>query len=131
MKLSISADAYVLTSTIKVADIELLKKSNPDALKLTNKDGEAIFAISFSEGNPSIAPFGVTFGGKTRDDNGYATITGIIPSDVQTTDAAKEFVAEKFGGVVAHLTKLEESVSKAAASVRDAKKKLIDGIVVA
>ena len=32
MKLTITGDAYALTSAIKVADIELLGKYNPDAL---------------------------------------------------------------------------------------------------
>lgn len=128
MKLTITADAYALTSTIKVQDIELLKKYNPDALNVKDKDNKVVFGVSYSEGKPSVAPFGVTFGGKTRDENGYATITGTIPSDLKTAEAAKEFVAEKFGGVVAFLETLEKSIADAAKTVADNRKKLVDSI---
>ena len=130
MKITITADAYALTSDLAVKDIELLKKYNPDALKITDEDGNVKFAVGYSEGKPNIASFGVTFGGKTRDEAGKATITGVIPSDVKTAEGAKEFVAEKFGSVVAYLKQLEETVPKAAKEVADARKALVDSIVV-
>lgn len=132
MKLTITADAYALTSSVKVADIELLKKYNPDALTIKDKEGkQAVFAVSYSEGKPNVASFGVTFGGKTRDENGYATITGTLPSNLQTAEAAKDFVAEKFGGVIAYLEKLESTIAVAAKEVSDSRKKIVDSIVVA
>ena len=70
MKLTITGDAYALTSAIKVSDIDLLKKYNPDALNVKDKDGKVVFGVSYSEGKPNVAGFGVTFGGKTRDENG-------------------------------------------------------------
>ena len=106
MRLTITGDAYALTSAIKVADIELLGKYNPDALTVTS-------------------------GGKTRDENGYATITGTIPTGFASAEAAKEFVAEKFGGVVAYLEQLEKSVPEAAKAVTEKRKKLVDSITVA
>ena len=132
MKLTITGDAYALTSAIKVADIELLGKYNPDALTVKDKDEKkVVFGVSYSEGKPSVASFGVTFGGKTRDENGYATITGTIPTGFASAEAAKEFVAEKFGGVVAYLEQLEKSVPEAAKAVTETRKKLVDSITVA
>lgn len=131
MKLTITADAYALTSEIKVKDIELLKKYNPSALQIKDEEGNTKFAVSYAEGKPCVAEFGITFGGKTRDDNGYATITGTIPSNLTTAEAAKDFVAEKFGGVVAYLKQLEESVANAAKAVADERKKLVESITVA
>lgn len=131
MKLTITGDAYALTSAIKVADIKLLKKYNPDALSVKDNDGKTVFAVAYSEGKPNVASFGVTFGGKTRDENGYATITGVIPTGFASADAAKEFVAETFGGVVAYLEQLEQNVPGAAEAVIDAHKKLVDSITVA
>lgn len=131
MKLTITGDAYALTSAIKVSDIDLLKKYNPDALNVKDKDGKVVFGVSYSEGKPNVASFGVTFGGKTRDENGYATITGTIPTGFASADAAKDFVADKFGGVVAYLEQLEKSVPEAAKAVADKRKKLVDGITVA
>lgn len=131
MKLTITADAYALTSDLTVKDIELLKKYNPDALKIKDEEGNDKFAVSFVEGKPNITPFSVQFGGKTRDDAGKATITGVIPSDVRTAEAAKEFVAEMFGGVVAYLRQLEASVPTAAAAVSNERQALLASIVVA
>ncbi len=131
MKLTITGDAYALTSAIKVSDIALLKKYNPDALNIKDKDGKTVFGVSYSEGKPSVAGFGVTFGGKIRDENGYATITGTIPTGFASAEAAKDFVADTFGGVVAYLEQLEKSVPEAAKAVADKRKKLVDGITVA
>ena len=131
MKLTITGDAYALTSAIKVSDIALLKKYNPDALTIKDKDGKTVFGVSYSEGKPNVAGFGVTFGGKTRDENGYATITGTIPTGVASAEAAKDFVADTFGGVVAYLEQLEKNVPEAAKAVADKRKKLVDGITVA
>ncbi len=132
MKLTITGDAYALTSAIKVSDIALLKKYNPDALNIKEKDtNKTVFGVSYSEGKPNVASFGVTFGGKTRDENGYATITGTIPTGFASAEAAKDFVADTFGGVVAYLEQLEKSVPEAAKAVADKRKKLVDGITVA
>lgn len=132
MKLSITADAYAITSEIKVSDIQLLSKHNPEALKLKDEENKKdVFAIGYSEGNSNVSKFGITFGGKTRDDNGYATITGILPTSLKSTEAAKEYLADMFGGVIAFLNKLEKSVPEAVKKVTDERKKLMDGISVA
>ncbi len=131
MKLTITADAYALTSSLKVKEIELCKKYNPDALKIKDADGNDKFGISYNEGKPNVSANGVTFGGTSRDENGYATITGTIPSTAKTAEAAKEYVAETFGAVVANLKALEESVPKAAEKIATDRKALVDGIVVA
>ncbi len=129
MKLTIMTGAYALVSDIKVDDIVLLQKSNPDALKIKDKDGNDQFAISYNEGKPSVAPFGVTFGAKNLTD-GKATITKTLPAKFDSTEKAKEYVAEEFGAVVANLKQLESTVPEAAKKVRDEKKALIDGITV-
>ena len=113
MKLTITGDAYALTSTIKVSDIALLKKYNPAALTIVDKETKkTLFGVDYIEGKPSVAPFGVTFSGEGRDE-------------------AKKFVAEEFGGVIAYLEQLEKSVSEAAKAVADKRKKLVDSITVA
>ena len=39
MRISILGEALVLTSTLKVEEIELLRKYKPDALKIKNENG--------------------------------------------------------------------------------------------
>ncbi|MCX4312774.1 MAG: hypothetical protein OSJ83_02775 [Clostridia bacterium] len=133
MKLTITGDAYALTSTIKVSDIALLKKYNPAALTIVDKETKkTLFGVDYIEGKPSVAPFGVTFSGEGRGEGaeGCATITKMLPPHLNT-DEAKKFVAEEFGGVIAYLEQLEKSVSEAAKAVADKRKKLVDSITVA
>lgn len=131
MKLTITGDAYALTSSIKVKDIQLLKKHNPAALKITDEDKNVKFAVDYSEGKSNVSSFGITFGGKSRDENGYATVTGTLPQGLNTAEAAKEYLADQFGGVVAYLTQLEGSIPTAVETVSTARKTFVDGIVVA
>lgn len=132
MKLTITGDAYALTSAIKVSDIELLKKYNPEALTVTDKETKKmLFGVDYIEGKPNVASFGVTFSGKGRGESeGCATVTGIFPSHLGT-DEAKAFVAEKFGGIVAYLEQFEKSVPEAAKAVTEKRKKLVESITVA
>lgn len=130
MKLSIMSGAYTLNSELTVEDIVLLKKYNPDALTIKDEDGNVKFAVGYSEGKPSIAPFGVTFGMKSFND-GKASITETLPTTLDTAEKAKEYVAEKFGGVVAYLETLESTIPEAAKVIKDKRKALIDSITVA
>lgn len=130
MKLTLMTGAYSLTSDLKVEDIALLKKYNPDALTIKDEEDNVKFAVGYSEGKPSIAPFGVTFGTKSITD-GKASITETLPASLDNVDKAKEYVAEKFGAVIAYLRTLEQSIPAAAAEIRETKKALIDSITVA
>ncbi len=131
MTFTLTGDVCVLKSKIKVADIELLKKYNPDALKIVDDKGNVLFAIGYSEGHPSIAPFGVTFGGKSRgEEEGYATVTEKVPSSLNTAEA-KAYVADQYGCIIANVEKLEATVAEAATAVTTARQKIIDGITVA
>lgn len=130
MKISLINGAYALTSDIKAEDIEFLEKNNPEALKLTDKEGNEIFAVSYKEGKSSVSPFGVTFGSKSLNDSGKAVVTGNIPQSV-TADKAKEYVAEIVAPVVENLETLEKSISEAANKARAARAKLISNITVA
>ena len=116
MKITITADAYAITSKITVDEIKTLKKSNPDALKVKDADGNEKFAVSYAEGKPSITAFGVTFGGKSHDEAGYATITGMIPTG---TANPKEYVADLVAPVKAYLEQvMRDGAAEAAACAR-------------
>lgn len=128
MRITITADAYAITSSMTVEEIKTLRKANPDALKIKDADGNEKFAVSYSEGKPSINAFGVTFGGKSHDDNGFATITGIIPAG---TSSPKDYVADLVAPVKTYLEQVEAAASPAAEAAKTARKALVDSIVVA
>ena len=125
MKIKISGDAFVLTSTIKEEEMALLKKNKPDALKIKDEDGNDVFCVGYNTGRPSISAFGITFGGTTRDENKNLTLTCPIPAG---TVSAKEYVADIVNGVKANVEKIEKKVATDYTKVSEARKKLLDEI---
>ena len=134
MKITINGDAYVLASEIKAEDIELLKKYDPDALKIKDKDGNDKFSVTYAEGKSGIQKFTdsacATFGGKTRDDAGNATITGTLPAGLNGKDEAKAFVAELVTPFLPYLNQLEKSIPEAAKKIRAEHSALLEKITV-
>lgn len=130
MQIKIMANTYALTSAIKVGYIELLKKRNPAALKIKDKDGNDVFAVSYAEGKDSVSAYGITFGAKARDDSGAAVLTGTIPATVKTNEEAKAYVEEVLHAASVYLAKLEESVPAAAAKIAEDMATLMSAITV-
>lgn len=130
MKLGIMSGAYSLTSEITVDDILLLKQYEPNSLCIKNDKGDVKFAIGYADGCPCVSKFGITFGTKSLTD-GKASVTELLSPDLDTAEKAKDYVAEKFGGIVAYLDELERSVPAAAEAIRDKKQELINSITVA
>jgi hypothetical protein len=128
MKIQITGDAFVITSSLSAEDIKYVAKTAPSKLNVYEGEGDdrnVVFAISYKEGANNIASFGITFGGKTRDDKGLATFTGLIPAG---TANAKDFVADVVAPVVAHLNTLETSVVADAKTLKDQRKELLSKI---
>lgn len=130
MQIKIMANTYALTSAIKVGDIELLKKRNPAALKIKDKDGNDVFAVSYAEGKDSVSAYGITFGAKARDNSGAAVLTGTIPATAKTNEEAKAYVEEVLHAASVYLKALEEGVPAAAAKIAEDKATLMSAITV-
>ena len=90
----IAGDAVVLTSSLKLSDLEEIKKYEPSALvKMGGEDGkEPIFAIDVVKGAGSVGPFGVSFGRTTNDGTGCACGTRPAPAVAGGSDAIKDAV---------------------------------------
>lgn len=129
MQVKIMANTYALTSAIKVEDIELLKDRQPSALKITDEEGNEVFAVSYAEGKSCVTNFGITFGAKARDNSGAAVLTGIIPATAKTNDEAKAYVEQTLHQAIAYLTLLEERIPAAAHKVKAEKEALMNSIV--
>jgi len=127
MKISIVGDVFVLTSSIKQKDFELIKRYNPESLRVVDDEGNDVFSVNYSAGNGSISKFGITFGGATRDDKAYLTVTKAIPAGVAD---AKAFVADEVGCAMANLKLLEDELPDIAKEIAEERKELIDSITV-
>ena len=129
MKITIHRDVakYVLTSTIKKENLELVKKYRPDALKIKDSDGNDIFGMSYVAGKSCISKNGVTFGGVNTD--GYAIVTGDIPEKLpEGTPNAGEYVADVVGAALAHVNELESSLPAVVTAIKEQRATLINGI---
>lgn len=131
-KIKIVGDALVIESVLTLDGIKSLEKYNAKALSLRETDedtGKKVesFRVATSDGKGSINRFGATFSSKSRDENGFATITMGIPDGVED---AKEWVADNFGGAIAKLNQVEAAAPEALAAVAEARAQVMESITV-
>lgn len=129
-KIIVAGEAVVITSSMKLTDLETIKKYNPKALVLMGgEDGkEPVFCIGVNRGKTgSINQFSVDFGAETRDDKKLATMT-LMTSGV--TGDVKEFVADKYGAALMLLNKLEATLPAALEAIAADKKAILENITV-
>lgn len=108
-KITIAGDAVIVTSALTLEDIRKIEKYRPKALVLTEGDeNEPVFAIGTTEGAGNINSVGVSFGRETRDGRGFATVTMCIAPE--EGEDVVEFVADKIGGAIMNLNKLEATL---------------------
>lgn len=130
-KIVVAGEAIVITSALKLSDLETVKKYNPKALTLMGgEDGkEPIFCVGVNRGKAgSINQYGAEFGAETRDDKKLATMT-LMASGV--TGDVKDFVADKYGAALMLLNKLEATLPAALEAIAADKKAILDNVAVA
>lgn len=130
-KVTIAGKALVITSNLKLTDLETVKKYQPKALILMGgEDGkEPVFAIGAVRGSTGkIGTIGVEFGEETHDDQKLAIMTLMAPADVKDM---KEYVADKYGAALMNLAKLEENLPAVVAAIAADKQAIMDNINVA
>lgn len=130
-KVTIAGKALVITSNLKLTDLETVKKYQPKALILMGgEDGkEPVFAIGAVRGSTGkIGSIGVEFGEETHDDQKLATMTLMVPGDVKDM---KEYVADKYGAALVNLKKLEDILPAVVEAIAASKKSIMDNISVA
>ncbi len=126
-KITIVGDAVVVTSTLKLEDLKLVGKYQPDALVLKGGENgkEPIFAVKAGT-NPELGKFGAVFTGATRDDNGFATITLKAPEG----EGLKEKVADLYGCALVNIGKLEEALPTVVDEINAQKESILGQISV-
>ncbi len=119
---------YTLTSALTKSDIELVRKYRPLALKKQDPDGNDIFAVSFCEGRPCVAPNGITFGSASAE-GGYAMIVGDLPEELPEGTTYGDYVADKIGAALPFINEIELTLPGVAAEIRADRAALLDSIV--
>ena len=130
-KIVIAGDAVVVTSSLKLEDIRTIEKYRPKELVLKGgEDGkEPIFAIGVTEGCGNINEVGASFGRETHDEEKLASIT--MCTGVGTTGDIKEWVADRIGGAIISLNKLEEKLPAVLEDIEAEKAEVMSNITVA
>lgn len=126
----VAGSSCVITSTMKLEELKLIKELRPKALVMYEGEGQAkepIFAIGLTERSAgSINQNGATFGPHTSRE-GYATITMNFDADV--ADKAAE-VEKKMGLGLLRLKQLEATFAPVLEEIK-AEKEAIHGLVTA
>lgn len=116
-KLTIMGNAAVVTSSLKVSDIDKVAKYNPAGLILVEKDDagkrKEIFRIAYNEKGGSLNQFGATFNSTNKD--GFATLTVDLGS--MAADRREAYAKDKFGYGLISLNALEAEFAAAATKV--------------
>ena len=122
--ITIAGNCFVVTSTVSMADLELVRKHRPKALKIVDEETkEELFAIGI--GGNSLNAVGISFGGVSNDEKKLATVTMPIPPDVEDATA---FVAEKAGTAIINLNRIEASVGSVLEEIRAEHRRVTDNI---
>lgn len=129
-KIVIAGDAIIVTSSMKLADIQTIQKYRPSELVLKGgEDGkEPIFAIGVTNGAGNINEVGASFGRTSHDEEKFATITMVTDG---VTGDIKEWVADRIGCAIISLNKLEEKLPAVLAEIEDQKAEVMGNITVA
>lgn len=128
MKITLHQDVkkFVLTSTLKKADIELVKKYAPDALKIKDKDGNDVFGMSYCADKHGVSKVGVTFGGVNKD--GFAIVVGDLPANLPENQKPGEYVADIVGAAIQNINVLEEAIPAVVTDIKTQRAELIGSI---
>lgn len=129
-KIVIAGDAIVITSALKLEDIQTIEKYRPKALVLMGgEDGkEPVFAIGTTDGAGNINKVGASFGRISHDDGKFATITMVTDG---VTGDVREWVADCIGGAIINLNKLEEQLPPVLEEIAAQKAEVLSNITVA
>ena len=102
----ISGASAVLVSDISLEDWERVEKYEPDAMKLVDDDGDAVFKVKISKGGGSVNEYGVCFGSYTNE-GGKATTTVLLEEGIEDK---KDAVKEIMGSALLDLNTIEKEI---------------------
>lgn len=125
-KVTLVGQAAVITSTMKLEDLEMIKKYRKEALTLYDGEGDnryPVFSIGVTKSGNSIDNVGAEF--SHANEEGYAQITMFCEKP------EKEVIADKIGRPILYLNKLEEALAGVIEEIAAEKAAILENIEVA
>lgn len=129
-RIKIVGNAVVVISSMKMEDLETIKKYRPNALTLYEGEGkekEPVFKIGVGKNYGVINKYGAEFGGTTHDDAALATITMVVGEEVEDI---KGYVADNIGYPILQLNKLEATLQAVLDEIRAEKATIESNITI-
>ena len=130
-KVLIVGNALVVKSSYPTATWEKLAKYAPKSLSLYEGEGKEtkpVFKVGLTTGEGSVNQYGVSFNGTDHGTEKLATLTMLIPADVED---AKAWAEETIGTAIIKLNKVEKGVKEALDAVNAELKEVRENISVA
>lgn len=116
-KLKIAGNSAILSTVVSTADLKKVSKYAPEKLTLENEDGLAYFGISYGS-TGKVSDSGITFAEDAIGENGKAFVTiPLLEKAKVDEDAARTFLAEKYGQVLDNLKKVEAQLDGVVADI--------------
>lgn len=116
MKIKLIGNSITIITDIKLNDIELLEKRNPEALVLKDEDGNNIFRIAKGDNTKGecIGKYGATFSSKNAE--GYAVFSGVFANSEECV--TEEEVIECFGSAIDKIALIKQQIEDEVAIIR-------------
>ena len=125
-KVEISGASAVVVSDVALEDWKRVEKYAPEALKIVDEEGDAVFKVKTGTQGGSINEYGVCFGSYTNE-GGKATVTVLLDEDVEDKAGA---VKEIMGAALLDLTDIEKEIPAILKDIAE-KEAEIDKLIVA
>lgn len=131
-KIQVAGNAVVFSSSMKLKDLEMIAKYDPQALMLKNDDEEIVFMCNVLPGVVGdVANEYVVFGMESMDDSKVATVTKMLGGTFETQEKLKELLADKMGAALNAMNKLEEALPAALEKVKADREAVMGAIEIA
>jgi hypothetical protein len=117
-QIKIFGDSFVVTSRLKVEDIQKLKTFKPESLKLIDEETkDELYAVNYKAGSEgSFSKYGASF--NSQNEAGNATLTVAIPAGKNNAEKV-DYVKNTYGQSLLKLKELEDQLEAAAVILGD------------
>ena len=126
-KVIIAGDSIVITSSLKLEEIQEVARFKPDALCLADEEtGELLYGIAANlVGRGSIDEYGAVFNAANAE--GKATITLSVPG-LWKEENQKEAIANTLGREIGYINAIEKRLPEALAKIKAERQSLIENM---
>lgn len=122
MNVKVVGNNVIITTVVSLEELKELNKRKPEALVLTEKNGDKVKEIfRVGVGESSLSVYGAAFSGNTNTEPKLAMLTLDISGKSEEMDV-KEYIADTYGAAILKLSRVEEQflpALEAAASERE------------